>query len=225
MAASTAAVLPWLGFLPSLPVLLVQQNRSSFYILIILNQQKIFKRPCPGLCLLSMKTIKNALQPCPRETLPTSTTVLIFCIIIFFLIVIILILVLIILVLILSPNDRLIIVHQHGNSRKLKIKSCRQLSLSSFQELPWQQVSFSDFQKYCPDSNLQAGWSHQMARAARVVKDQLLPKVGSDQRKYILFYLFLKWRFDRCISLLYLISVATIVPGAACSLPTGNPFF
>ena len=225
MTASSAAVLPWLGFLPSLPVLLAQQNRSSFYILIILNQQKIFKRPCPGLCLLSMKTIKNALQPCPRETLPTSTTVLIFCIIIFFLVVIILILVLIILVLILSPNDRLIIVHQHSNSRKLKIKSCRQLSLSSFHELPWQQVSFSDFQKNCPDSNLQAGWSHQMARAARVVKDQLLPKVGSDQRKYILFYLFLKWRFNRCISLSYLISVATIVPGAAGSLSTGISVF
>ena len=64
-----------------------------------------------------------------------------------------------------------------------------------------------------------------MARAARVVKDQLLPKVGSDQRKYILFYLFLKWRFDRCISLLYLISVATIVPGAAGSLSTGISVF
>ena len=64
-----------------------------------------------------------------------------------------------------------------------------------------------------------------MARAARVVKDQLLPKVGSDQRKYILFYLFLKWRFDRCISLSYLISVATIVPGAAGSLSTGVSVF
>ena len=64
-----------------------------------------------------------------------------------------------------------------------------------------------------------------MARAARVVKDQLLPKVGSDQRKYILFYLFLKWRFDRCISLSYLISVATVVPGAAGSLSTGVSVF
>lgn len=68
-----------------------------------------------------MKTIKNALQPitCRTETQqPSSTTVLIFCLIIFFLVVIILILVLIILVLILSPNDRLIIVHQHSGSRK-----------------------------------------------------------------------------------------------------------
>ena len=68
-----------------------------------------------------MKTIKNALQPitCKTEThQPSSTTVLIFCLIIFFLVVIILILVLIILVLILSPNDRLIIVHQHSGSRK-----------------------------------------------------------------------------------------------------------
>ena len=65
-----------------------------------------------------MKTIKNALQPNIRETpQPSSTTVLIFCLIIFFLVVIILILVLIILVLILSPNDRLVIVHQHS-SRK-----------------------------------------------------------------------------------------------------------
>ena len=147
MAASTAAVLPWLGFLPSLPVLLVQQNRSSFYILIILHQQKIFKHPCPGLGPLSMKAIKDALHPCPREILPTSTTVLIFCIIIFFLVVIILILVLIILVLILSPNDRLIIVHQHSKSRKLKIKSWWKLSRSSFQKLPDSKFHFLIFKK------------------------------------------------------------------------------
>ena len=73
-----------------------------------------------------------------------------------------------------------------------------------------------------------------MARAAKVVKDQLLPKVGSDQRKYILFSLFLKMKLNwkgkyhsltQFWRLLYLISVATIVPGAAGSLSTGISVF
>ena len=65
-----------------------------------------------------MKTIKNALQANGREATQPSTTVLIFCIVIFFLVVIILILALIILVIILSPNDRLIIVHQHSGRKR-----------------------------------------------------------------------------------------------------------
>ena len=102
-----------------------------------------------------------------------------------------------------------------------------------FSKIAWQQVSLSDFQKNCPDSNLQAGLSDQMARAARVVKDQLLPKVGSDQRKYILFSLFLKMKLNwkgkyHLLTQCWfadLILVATIVPGAAGSLSTGISVF